>query len=421
MSRYALVPDRVWDGSADQPQAGVAVVVKDGLIEAVKPAAGIPPDVEQRALPGCTLLPGLMDAHVHYSSMMGPAFLAAGVTTIRDVGNDLDWILDQRARHDADPTAGPGILCCGFLLDGTTAHWKIMGRAHADGEALRASVREEVKRGVNAVKFYANLNLEMLSAGVDEARKLKTFCTAHLGAITAEDAARAGLNEIQHLTGCGPAWKKSSTEEQDIFIDLMLKHGMIMTPTLVVWDRLGRVSDLVFEFDSRREWVHPCHLGIWNEYKSRFGPPEGRLPLQEPVAHMKRCLKRMQDRGLTIALGTDTPFPHLVPGFSVHDELAMYVDAGMKPVEALRSATSVCAKIFGIGSKAGRIAAGFQADMVAVKGNPLERINQIANVELTVRAGRMFRSAELLGRIRGQASEQADDPITRDLLRFLRG
>ena len=63
-----------------------------------------------------------IDAHVHYSPVMGPAFLAAGVTTIRDVGNDLDWILAERARHDADTAAGPAILCCGFLLDGPTAY-----------------------------------------------------------------------------------------------------------------------------------------------------------------------------------------------------------------------------------------------------------------------------------------------------------
>ena len=193
--------------------------------------------------------------------------------------------------------------------------------------------------------------------------------------MTAEDAARASLNEIQHLTGCGPAWKASTQAEQDALIDVLLKHQVVMTPTLVVWDRLGRVLDLSFQFDSRRQWVHPCHPNIWDYYQSRFGPPRGRLQYQEPMAHLKRCLARMQEKGVAIAMGTDTPFPHLVPGFSMHDELAMYVDAGIKPVAALRSATSVGAKVLGFDSQVGRIGPGMEADLVVVNGNPLERID----------------------------------------------
>jgi len=416
MKRFALVADRVWDGFSEQAQADMVVVVKDHQIEQVVPRLRVPSDVEQIRLEGCTLLPGLIDAHVHYSLPMGPAFLAAGVTTIRDVGNDLEWILQQRARHATDPTLGPGIVCCGFLLDAAPPIWKRMGKPHADAEALRASVRHEVGRGVDAIKLYAGLNLELLSAGIDEARRHGKFTVAHLGNVHAEDAARAGLNDIQHLTGCEPAWRASTQAEQDALIDVLLEHRVVMTPTLVVWDRFGRILDHAFDFDIRRRWLHPCHRDLWDHFRWRYDPPERRLHYQAAMPHLKRCLARMQGRGVTIALGTDTPFPHLVPGFSLHDEMAMYVDAGIKPVDALRSATSINARVLQIESRVGKIAPGLEADLVAVEGNPLQRIQDISNVQCVLRAGRVFRLQELMNLSRSHHDRSPDDPVTTDLM-----
>lgn len=420
MNPYALIADRLWDGSAGDARAGMALVVQGARIEWVGPAESIPDGVERMVFPGATVLPGLMDAHVHYSSAMGPAFLAAGVTTVRDVGNDLEWILARRDRQAVDPSLGPAILCSGFLLDGPVPIWKQMGRGHADAEALRESVRHEIARGVDAIKLYAGLDLPMLEAGVQEARKHRKFVLAHLGKARAEDAARAGLQEIEHLSGCGPAWKASSPEEQDALVDVLLRHEVVLDPTLVVWDRLGRILDGPFHHDERRRWVHSCHRQIWDSYPSRFERPQARLKFQDAMGHLKRFLGRLHERGATLALGTDTPFPHLIPGFSVHDELAMYVDAGLSPVDALRSATSVNARVFGISDRAGRIAPGFQADLVVVSGNPLRRMEDIGHVLAAVRSGRLFRPPELLESLERMGDAPPDDAITRDLLDRMR-
>ncbi len=416
MARTAIVAEELWDGISQQSRPGAAVIINDGQIEAVCQTGELPSEIHRLECKGCTLLPGLIDAHVHYSRPMGPAFLAAGVTTIRDVGNDLEWILQQRVQHAADPALGPGIVCCGHLLDAAPAIWSRMGRPHADAAALRESVREEVARGVDAVKFYAGLNLEMLREGLDEARRHRAFTVAHLGNVTAEDAARAGLHDIQHLTGCEPAWRASSQAEQDALIDVLLAHKTAVTPTLVVWDRFGRILDHAFDFDIRRRWLHPCHRDLWDHIRWRTDPPENRLRFQAALPHLKRCLARMQQRGLTIGLGTDTPFPHLVPGFSVHDELAMYTDAGISPVDALRSATSVNARLLGLESRIGRIASGAQADLVAVEGNPLRRIQDIANVQFVMRAGRPFRLQELMNLSRAHHDRMPQDAVTLDLL-----
>ena len=236
-----------------------------------------------------------------------------------------------------------------------------MGRPHSNTEAIRAAVRQESARGVDAIKLYAGTDLGLIRAAVEESRALGMRTLAHLGAVTAEAAARAGLGEIEHLTGCGAAWKDSTEGERDALIDVLLEHGVAMTPTLVVWDRLGRILAPALANDSRRRWVHPVFLDVWDRYLTRSGPPQARLKLQAAIPWLKRCLARMSARGLALALGTDTPFPHLVPGFSLHDELSLYVDAGVAPVDALRAATAGAARVLGVGDKKGAIAPGMAA------------------------------------------------------------
>ncbi len=418
---YALAPDRIWDGVSDETRSGVAVVVKDRLIDAVMPVSEVPAGMETAVLPECTLLPGLMDAHVHYSSVMGPPFLAAGVTTIRDVGNELAWILGERERHAKDLSAGPAILCCGHLLDGPRVYWPQLGRAHATPGEIADSVRRHVEAGVDQIKLYAGVEPPLLKAAVDAAHASDKFVVAHLQATTAEDAARMGLDEFEHLAGCGVAWRAASEAEDDLVIDLLLERDVIIDPTLVVWDRLGRVLDRPFHHDARRAWVHPRHLDIWQRYLSRFGPPEHRWRYQGAMVHLKRFLRRAHQRGVTVALGTDTPFPHLVPGMSVHDELAMYTDAGIPAVDALRSATSINARVLGIDGRTGSIRPGLRADLVAVRGNPLERIEDIENVHCTVREGRRFEPSTLMRAFKSTFDGEPDGAVTRDLLDYVDG
>ena len=414
--RYALVPDRIWDGDADDAAVNSSVVVECTLIQSIVPTSELPSDLRRVALDGCTLIPGLLDAHVHYSPVMGPAMLAGGVTTIRDVGNDLEWIIDQRALNREDPMLGPTILCCGHLHDGPTVYWPRMGRANATVDAVRESVRRHAAAGVDAIKLYDSLTPELLAAAVDEGHRHGKFVTAHLVKTSAEEAAPAGVDGIEHLSRCDVAWRDATEDEDDALIDILLKHDVALDPTLVVWDRLGRVMEHSFLHDRRRQWVHPTHLRIWDNYQNRFGPPAKRQRHQIALPHLKRFLRRAHERGVTISLGTDTPFPHLVPGFSVHDELAMYVDAGIAPVDALRSATTINARVLGIGSTAGRIGPGMVADLVAVTGNPLDRIDDVGNVAMVVRAGRVLDRTQLLKRAHASFDQELDDTITLDLL-----
>jgi len=167
MDRFALAPTALFDG--ERLRKAHAVIVEGERVAGVAPVGSLPEAMEVQRLDGCTLLPGLIDCHTHLSDWMLPAFLAAGVTAVRDTGNDLAWILRRRERTRADPMAGPDILCCGPLLDGSAAFWPQIGRPHADAAAIRRSVDEMAERGADAVKLYVHLTPEQIGAAATQA------------------------------------------------------------------------------------------------------------------------------------------------------------------------------------------------------------------------------------------------------------
>ncbi|MBM3788632.1 MAG: amidohydrolase family protein, partial [Acidobacteria bacterium] len=352
----AYVPDRVWDGVSANAVEDAALLIDGPRIVCVSHTSAVHPEIERIHLPGCTIIPGLIDSHVHYYAHSGPSYLAAGVTYVRDVGNDLDWILQQRDALSVIGSLGPRLVCCGFALDGSNGLWNHVARRHHDAESLRASIREGAARGVDAIKLYAGITPELMRVGVAEAHAQGKFALAHLNETVAEEAIDGGLNEIEHFSRCDVAWRSATPAEDDVLIDRFLKRGAIMNPTLNVWDRLGRALEHSFLRDSRREWVHPELLAIWKTIPYRRCEPAKRLRFQALMPHLKRFLLRCHERGVDLIAGTDTPFINLIPGFGLHDELAQYVDAGIPAVDALRYATSYNARVLGLGERVGRLA-----------------------------------------------------------------
>ncbi|NLF00781.1 MAG: amidohydrolase family protein [Anaerolineales bacterium] len=412
---YAVVAERLWDGVADTAQAGMAVWVEGDQIKTICPASQLPEGLPRIEHGDATVLPGLIDAHVHYTAFSGPLLLAAGVTTVRDTANDLDWILEQRAHNQAQPSEGPRIVCCGRALDGPNAHWPNLGLSHPTIDALRDSVRYEAERGVDQIKFYVRLKPDWLAAGIDEAHRQGLRAIAHMEDTKAEDAVQAGLDEIEHFAGCDAAWNANTPEERDTLIDLFLEHGVAAIPTLLVHDRLGRVRDAVFQYDTRNRWVHPTYLDFWRRYPLRNDPPNLRLHWQQTVPNVKRFTRQALERGMTIAAGTDALFPGMVPGYVLHDELAAMVDAGIRPVAVLRAATSVAADVLGLADQVGRIAPGYAADLLVVGGDPLVEIDCVADIRTVVRAGQVLDRDALHAEVLRRHSWPLEDAMTRDL------
>jgi len=386
---WALVPDVVWTGS--ERLTNVSIVIRGEKIIKLASGASLG-EIPRVFLSGCTIIPGLIDAHVHLSEWMLPGFLAAGVTTVRDVGNDLEWILSQRKFNSEDPLRGPTIFCCGPVLDGVTVNWSGISISHVDEFEVATSVRKLVSAGVDAIKLYVNLTDSQISAAIKAAGETGAFVLAHLGEVNSQRAAALGVNEIEHLSGCihhehGGSTPYTDSTYLERCVDIFLDHGTVMCPTLIVWDRLSHINEVAFANDRRLEWVHPLLLEAWNNFPHRFIDPGLRLDRQQSLVTMKKSLYRIWARGVQIIAGTDTPWPFVIPGFSIHDELALAVDSGITPVEALKMATINPAKVLGQSGKIGEIAVGATADLLAVRGDPTIDIHDLSNVCSVVHRG----------------------------------
>jgi imidazolonepropionase-like amidohydrolase len=388
--RVAIEPDSIWD-EAGQLE-GHSVIIEGRTIVDVVPSGALPSDLPALRFEGATLLPGLIDCHAHVSDWMLPGFLAAGVTTVRDTGNDLGFILDLKKRCEELDSIGPTLLVCGPLLDGPEVHWERIGRGHRVEADIRATIEDLAERGVDAVKLYVNIDELLMSAAVEAASDAGLPVLAHLGLVDALTAVRLGIREIQHLSGCvhhatGHELSGVDPTLPQRWQEAFVRDGVVNCPTIAVWDRIARINEQAFRSDERAEWVHPAIRMAWEGFSFRTDPVATRLARQASVVTMKETIERLDLSGCVFIAGSDTPFPHLTPGFSLHDELALLVDAGLSTHRALVAATGGAARALGIGDRVGRIASGLDADMVLVGGDPIADISQIGQVEAVLRRG----------------------------------
>lgn len=416
-----LVADQLWDGTAAASVGGKAVVVDGGRIRCVIDTAdlehvdGYSHDRVVR-FEGCTLLPGLIDGHTHLSPWMLPSFLAAGVTTVRDTGGDLATLLATRREAERQPASSPRILGTGPMLDGPTVSWSKIGRAHADEAAIAASVHELADAGVDAVKLYTSVTAGQMAAASKAAHERGLPVLAHLGPAGIAAAVAAEVDEIQHLSGVVATLLAAGTEPNAADVAAASSIPWHCT-TLVVWDRLARSRDVTFDYDRRHHWVHPEILAAWRRFPHRNLDPITTTDRQAAVVAMKRVLGAVLEGGSRLVTGTDTPWPWLIPGASLHDELGLLQDAGITRIETLIAATSAAATALRR-DDLGRIVAGARADLCVVEGDPTRSLADLQRVVHVVRDGIPVQLDTLAEAARDLHGRPAAAPIDEMLIQF---
>ena len=413
--RLALVPDLVWNPPAAEPESGKALVISGGAIEGVTDSRTLPGDMDRMVFGGCTLLPGLIDAHTHLASWMIPALLAAGVTTVRDIGNDLHWILGLRRRLAADPRPSPRIRCCGPVLDGHHVNWPLLGEGHPTPEAVAAKVDQLAAAGVDEIKLYVHLNLEQVEAAVAAGRRNQVPVVAHLGEVNALEAARAGVSELQHLSGIIDPYNGDRLVHIEEVAKTLADADTALCPTLVVWDRLARVGHYVSQPDPRLRWVPDEIREAWDAFPHRHDP-EGSRRRMAANEEMRGVIPAFHQAGVSIIVGTDTPFPYLIPGFSLHDELAMLHRTGLTPAQVLTAATREAGLRLGVDHLTGTLEEGKAADLLITEGNPVSDIDHIRQVREVFRGGQRV---DLTGLEPG--TFRSGDPVNKSLIHYARG
>ena len=389
METLVLVGASLIDGTGTEPVRGRAVVVEGDTITQILDEAQAPRG-RRIDLAGCTLLPGLINCHVHlcFGGEPDPVgamrdeplgltalkvlrraqeTLETGVTTVRDLGGR-DYVeLAVRRAIAQGLYPGPRILGAGRPVCMTGGHGHFLGR-EADGpDDMRKAVREQLKAGVDVIKLIATggvmtpgvepgspqLTLAEMRAAVEEANKAGRRTAAHAqGSAGIADAVEAGITTIEHgifLT--------------DEIIAAMQRRGVFLVATLAA----------------------PAAISSGG---LAAGIPEYMVRKSDAVvaAHVA-SFRRAHQAGVRIAAGADSGTPLNFHG-SLLPELELMVKHGMTPLEVLRSATSVAAEALGLAGVTGRVAEGYVADLLAVAGQPAERIGALADVKLVLARGK---------------------------------
>jgi imidazolonepropionase-like amidohydrolase len=397
-----LVPDAVWDGVANRPERGWVVLVRGERIVAAGPVArvSIPSGAERIALPGTTLIPGLIEGHSHlflhpYDETLwddqvlkepigyrmaaavahARSTLEAGVTTERDLGSEGAWDYDVQLKQAIDDglVAGPRLITTTRAIVATGSYAPrrttysfepLQGAEEASGvDEIRRVVRSQVAHGADWIKVYADFrwgptdealptfSQEELNALVEVAKGAGRPVAAHAATVEGmRRAVLAGVETIEHGDG-------GTTE----VFQLMRQKGVAFCPTLAASEAYAQYFD---------------------------GWKKGSMPPTPDLVAKKASFQAALASGVTICFGGDVGvYRH---GDNVR-ELEIMVEYGMTPLAAMQAATSGNARIFHRESQLGRIAPGLMADLVAVEGDPTTVIGALRKIRLVMKGGSIVR------------------------------
>jgi imidazolonepropionase-like amidohydrolase len=380
---------RVFDGVSEHATEDGAVLVEDGRIASVGSVADLPAGAEITDLGDATILPGLIDAHVHlvWSASAEPhevveresraltalrcannaaLHLRAGVTTVRDLGATDGLSIDVARAVGLGVLRGPRVIAAGRAIAMTGGHGWFLGREADGAEAVRHAVRSELKAGATCIKLMASggvyghaeepgspqLTVEELRVAVEEAHKAGRRVAAHAYSIEAiGNALDAGVDSIEH----------GSFIDRDT-AGRMRETGTYLVPTMSVYRAMS-------------------------ERGPELGAPEYiRRKTAEVLEASREAFRLALEAGVPVAAGTDCGAPGHPHG-TLLEELMLMVESGASPVQALRFGTSAAADLLGLGDEVGSLEPGKRADLLAVDGDPTSEILALRDVRLVLRDG----------------------------------
>lgn len=428
----------VGDGSTTLGDA--TLLIRDGRIAQVDPFGTLKPPVGSQVVDasGKFAIPGLWDMHVHLfnnflqdgsenHAYFFPLLVANGVVGVRDMYTDPDDIAVARRWNEETESGaliGPRVMVSSRVVDGDPPNSPHSLVVHNDVEGRRA-VRALKGSGAGFIKVYWFLSRDAYFAIADESKKQGIAFAGHVPiAVSAAEASDAGQRTIEHNTGILEAC--SAKEAEWLKIDRSSwtpAHGAEMLRTFdeARCEALGRrfvkngtwlvptsanfIDPPDIDLDSRRRYVLPTEMERWmSAMKSRQASRE--TPTPQAAMRRQRMLQMthtMRRAGVRFLAGTDLSSrdgagfrrPFHLPGVGLHDELALFVNAGFTPGEALQTATSNVAQYAGQSREFGTLAVGKRADIVLLDANPLEDIAHTRKIHAVILGGRLFSKREL--------------------------
>lgn len=407
----------VFDAEAKKLLPAQSVVITGDKITAVGPAASIkkPADAEVIDGKGKTLLPGLWDMHVHIGDSDGLLDLAAGVTSVRDLGNDVPELLKTIKKFDDGTVLGPRVVFSGFI-DGPGPYALPIGKVVANEEEMKKAIDDYKALGVEQIKLYSSLDPKLVPAAAAEAKKLGLRVSGHVpNGMHAQDFVEQGADEVQHINmlalnfldvpdtrtperfhavGRETGALDLASPKVKAFIELLKSHHTVIDPTLVTFESMftqkpGELTPAMASIDARM----PINV---RRYSRRGGvaPAGMEEKYKDAYTKMIALVGELYKAGVTIVAGTDEP-----GGFSLHRELELYVKAGIPAADVLAMATVGPARVMKHADTRGTIAPGKLADLLLVDGDPTTHMEDIRKGVWVMKGGNLYRPEDLYAAI----------------------
>ena len=447
-ARIVLAHVRIIDGTGAAAVEDQNVILAGGKITGVQKGSDVAAGAGTTVLDlrGYTVIPGIVGMHNHLFYIVRPnldagrhfdnpvlipqmtfssprLYLAAGVTTMRTTGS-VETYADLNLKHDIDAgkLPGPHIDVTGPYLEGSQSYFMQMPHI-ATPEEARQNVEYWADRGVTSFKAYMNITRAELKAAIDAAHKRGLKVTGHLCSVTYKEAAELGIDDLEHgffantqldsdkqpdicSAGAGEetlAHMEPDGAEAKELIATLVQHHVAITSTLPVFEGnagSGRPPVRQEALDAMTPQAREDYFLL------RQRPGSARAPKIDPALLWKHdlALERafVTAGGLLLSGPDPTGRGDVLPGFGDQRGIELLVEAGFTPSEAIRIATLNGATYLGREKEIGSIAAGKNADLVVIKGDPSKQIPEIENVEIVFKDGVGYDSGKLLHSVRSR-------------------
>ena len=360
---------------------------------------------------GKTLLPGLWDMHGHLSLSDGILNVASGVVNVRDIGNEHENIMEVATKFNSGAVIGPNVFRAGFM---DKAGPYAAGYPAESLEDALERVDFFADNGYIQVKLYSSIEPEWVAPIAERAREHGMRLSGHIPAfMSAEQAVRAGYNEIQHINmvflnflagdredtrqqirftlyGDKAGELDLDSDEVREFLDLLKENDVVVDPTAAIFEEMlvhvsGNPSPILADVID-----HLPPSVSRSDYNADFDITDSVDTWARSAERQAEMIKLLHESGIQLVPGTDD-----IVGFTLHRELELYAQAGIPEVEVLRIATLDSARVTGVDARKGSIEVGKDADLLLVDGNPLEDINAVRNGVLVMKGDTLFRPDQL--------------------------
>ncbi|MET8335910.1 amidohydrolase family protein [Streptosporangium canum] len=429
----ALTGVTVVDVTGRPHRRNSTVLIRGERIVSVGPRPGIPEGTQVIDLPGKFVIPGLCDAHVHSipaERISPPLYLVNGVTTVREMSGT-PLLHEWRERIDRGELLGPRSVIASRIIDGapTIGDPSVFAEVATEAQA-REAVRQAKRDGADFVKVYSRLSPELYRVVADEARRHRLPLAGHCpDGVALTMASSLGQCSVEHLYS---TWYDTSTRERELrsrIADLEFAQSDYVTwmqeihrleweavagysarkaasvfatlarnrtrivPTLTVYQVLDRPNEVLD--DGRLKYVPAAVAEGWRWALANIikagRTPEVTAQRYALFERRKAFVNELEEAGVPVVAGTDGgDVPFVVPGFSLHDELANLVHSGLSPLRALRAATLEPARLLGLDDSIGTVTPGKAADLVVLDADPLADIRNTTRIHTVVTRGRVI-------------------------------